>query len=162
MRNKSLFWWRRRESNPRLYIDFIGEFSTPFRNYLILRLPHFYRKKTGSRTAVLVALCLLLAACSPTAARIDGFNAQARAFEMLQSEPFEPFVAEIKVRVRIIPQDTHGGLYFHPEGLIVVQGKMIGDKIVTCPAIVGHEFQHALQWQDGRFYDPDRAEEYGY
>ena len=109
-------------------------------------------------------LALLLSGCAsvPTAARIDGFNAQARGFEMLESEPFEPFVAEVKVRVRIIPQDTRGGTYWHPEGLIVIQGKKINGKIVTCPAIVGHEFQHALQFQTGNFADPDKFEEFGY
>ncbi len=114
-------------------------------------------------TALLVGILFFLTACAtPTTARIDGLNSQGRGFEMLPSEPFEPFTATVKVRVRIIPQDTKGGTYWHPEGLIVVQGKMVNGMIITCPAIVGHELQHALQYQDGRFYDPDRAEEYGY
>jgi hypothetical protein len=54
--------------------------------------------------------------------------------------------------------------YSHPEGVIRIIGKKINGKIVLCPSVIGHEIQHALEYQDrdGEFVNPDKLEEYGY
>jgi hypothetical protein len=113
---------------------------------------------------------LLSSGCVPgaTIARMDGFNNQWRGFDSLKSEHFSPYETEIKVKVVVVssPDETGypnaAGTYSHPEGVIRIVGKMIRGKIILCPAVIGHEFQHALQYQDGHFVDPDKLAEYGY
>lgn len=96
-----------------------------------------------------------------TVARMEGFNAQYRGFDRLPSEPFDPIITDIRVRVVVLPE-FNGGTYSHPEGIITLKGKKIGGKIVTCPAVLGHEVQHALEYQGVGFYNPDQSEAYGY
>jgi hypothetical protein len=53
--------------------------------------------------------------------------------------------------------------YSHPSGVIRIVGKRINGKIVLCPAVLGLEVQHALEYQDfGKFVNPDKLEEFGY
>ena len=119
---------------------------------------------------LIVLIAGLFTGCVPTAtiARMDGFNAQWRGFASLPSDPSLSYETEIKVKVIVVgdsSQTRYPGAvatYSHPDGIIRIMGKMVNGKIVLCPAVIGHEIQHALQYQDGQFVNPDRMEEYGY
>ena len=120
--------------------------------------------------ALFTALHLGCATSAATAARMDGFDAQWRGFNSLKSEPFGIHETELKVRV-IVVEDTADmnfpgavGTYSHPQGIIRIVGKKINGKIVLCPAVIGHEIQHAMEYQDKTqiFANPDKLEEYGY
>ena len=77
---------------------------------------------------------------------------------------------EIKVRVVVVedmadmqfPGDV--GTYSHTEGVIRIVGKRILGKLILNPSVLGHEIQHALEYQDpyGAFINPDKMDEYGY
>jgi len=126
-----------------------------------------------ARLALAFLLAAFLSACttvSPaTVARIDGFDAQWRGFNALKSEPFGTYETEIKVKV-IVVEDMKSigypgaaGTYSHPDGVVRIVGKKIKGKIVLCPSVLGHEVQHALEYQDqGKYVNPDRLEDYGY
>ena len=108
--------------------------------------------------------------CVPAAtiARMDGFNAQWRGFASLPASSSLDYETEIKVKVIVVGGSSQTGYpgaaatYSHPDGIIRIIGKMVNNKIVLCPAVIGHEIQHALQFQDRHFVDPDKMEEYGY
>jgi hypothetical protein len=95
-------------------------------------------------------------------------TASWKGFNSLQSEYFAPYETEIKVKVVVVasPSETGypgaAGTYSHPQGIITILGKKVNGKRVLCPAVIGHEFQHALEYQDGHFANPDKLEEYGY
>jgi hypothetical protein len=114
----------------------------------------------------MIGLFLLLCGCGPsiaTVSRTDGFNAQWKGFQYLKGEPAYAETKEIRIKVVVTEDIGYPGAaatYSHPEGIIRIKGKMIAGKIVLCPAVIGHEIQHALEYQDGRFVNPDRLEEY--
>ncbi|MHB8772519.1 MAG: hypothetical protein ACYC7J_16115 [Syntrophales bacterium] len=138
----------------------------------------FFREALpGKLTATLVRLIIFaaaaacLVACGPaaaTVARMDGFDAQWRGFNTLKGDPTLYHEAEIKMKVIVVGDLADIGYpgaaatYSHPEGVIRIMGKKINGKIVLCPAVIGHEVQHALEYQDGNFANPDKLEEYGY
>ena len=137
----------------------------------------FRKALPGKLTATLVRFIILaaaaacVAACGPaaaTVARMDGFDAQWRGFNSLKGDPNLYHETEIKVKVIVVGDLADIGYpgaaatYSHPEGVIRIMGKRINGKIVLCPSVIGHEFQHALEYQDGSFVNPDRLEEYGY
>lgn len=120
-----------------------------------------------------VAICgmvWIFDGCAPAAtiARKDGFEAQYRGFDLLKSESFEPVTTDLKLRVIVVCSPRETGLpnatatYSYPEGIIRIVGKKIGGKILTCPAVLGHEVQHALEYQGKGFFNPDQSEAYGY
>lgn len=119
---------------------------------------------------LLPVIAVLHTGCVPssTIARMDGFNAQWRGFDALPSDPSLYYETEIKVKVIVVGDPSRVGYpgaaatYSHPEGIIRISGKQIKGKIVLCPAVIGHEIQHALQFQSENFVDPDKMEEYGY
>lgn len=137
------------------------------------------RKRRVSWLAVwLTALVLLAALCNGcvtirapgTVARMEGFDAQWRGFRSLKSEPFGIHETEIKVKV-IVVEDMADmkypgavGTYSHPEGVVRIVGKKVMGKLILNPSVLGHEIQHALEYQDsyGAFINPDRMDEYGY
>jgi hypothetical protein len=109
--------------------------------------------------------------CAPaaaTVARMDGFDAQWRGFNSLKGDPNLRYETEIKVKVIVVGDMADIGYpgaaatYSHPEGVIRIVGKRINGKIVLCPAVIGHEIQHALEYQDGEFANPDKLDEFGY
>ncbi len=126
-----------------------------------------------ARLLLLALFAALLGGCAgpapATVARMDGFDAQWRGFNALKSEPFGAYETEIKVKV-IVVEDMKSigypgaaGTYSHPAGVIRIVGKKIKGKIVLCPSVLGHEVQHALEYQDqGKYVNPDRLEDYGY
>jgi hypothetical protein len=116
----------------------------------------------------IVALIGLLALCSgcmsaATQARRDGFNSQWRGFSLIKGAPAEHTV-DITVRV-IVTEDLPPGVaatYSHPQGVIRIIGKKIGNGTVLCESVIGHEFLHALQYQTEGFANPDTLSEMGY
>lgn len=119
---------------------------------------------------LLALLTVLPTGCVPaaTVARMEGFDAQWKGFATLPSDPSLYYETEIKVKVIVVADSAQTGYpgaaatYTHPDGVIRIIGKKINGKIVLCPSVIGHEIQHALQFQDGNFVDADRMEEYGY
>lgn len=119
---------------------------------------------------LILVIAALHTGCVPSAtlARMDGFNAQWRGFASLPADPGLHYETEIKVKIIVVGDSSQTGYpgaaatYSHPDGVIRIIGRMVNNKIVLCPAVIGHEIQHALQFQDGNFVDPDKMEEYGY
>ncbi|MCL5808770.1 MAG: hypothetical protein M1418_09550 [Deltaproteobacteria bacterium] len=112
--------------------------------------------------------CTFFAIAPATVARMDGFDAQWRGFNSLKTDRFDPYETEIRIKVIVVDDMSAIGYpgavatYSHPEGAIRIVGKKINGKIVLCPAVLGHEVQHALEYQDGGFANPDKLEEFGY
>lgn len=128
--------------------------------------------RVGLRLCAL-ALLVVLQGCGhsgATIARMDGFNAQWRGFEALKGTKSFHRETEIKVKVIVVGDSSEIGYpgavatYSHPQGVIHIVGKMVNGKILLCPAVLGHEIQHALEYQDqdGAFANPDKLEEFGY
>ena len=129
--------------------------------YLCLAIAHF--------AIGIFAASFIGCANQATQLRVDGFNQQWQGFRSLDSEAFEPFATDIVVRVVVVPDRSDMpisgsvGSYSHPQGIIHVVGKMVKGKIVTMPSAIGHELQHALEYQgNGRFVNPDKLQDYGY
>jgi len=124
------------------------------------------------KLTALVIMVAIVSGCTSQATilRRDGFNLQAQGFRALTSEPFGRYEKEIRVRVIVVEDmadmNYHGavGTYSHPEGIIRIVGKKVKGKIILNPSVLGHEVQHALEYQDpqGVFVNPDKMEEYGY
>ena len=129
------------------------------------------RRRSAAKRLGMAALfaVFLLGGCvsASTVARMEGFDAQWRGFDALPPDPTLHYEKEITVKV-IVTGDPDGlrrgaiANYSHPDGVIRIRGKRIDGKIVVCPACIGHEFMHALQFQDGNFANPDELEKYGY
>jgi len=121
-----------------------------------------------SVVALAAALHIGCVAPAATVARMDGFNAQWRGFNLLKGDADLYYETEIKVKVVVVGDPAKlgypgaAGTYSHPEGIIRILGKKINGKIVLCEAVLGHEIHHALQFQDGGFADPDKFEESGH
>ena len=130
-----------------------------------------WNRRTLLLCLLLPVIAALFTACVPaaTVARMEGFDAQWQGFAALpSSDPALHYETEIKVKVIVVADSSQTGYkgaaatYSHPDGVIRIIGKKVNGKIVLCPAVIGHEIQHALQFQDGSFVDPDRMSEYGY
>ncbi len=124
-----------------------------------------------ARCCIIALAVACFSGCGPaaaTVARMDGFDSQWRGFNSLKGDPTLHYETEIKVKVIVVGNMADIGYpgaaatYSHPEGVIRILGKKINGKIVLCPAVIGHEIQHALEYQDGGFANPDKLEEYGY
>jgi hypothetical protein len=109
----------------------------------------------------LACLYLLLEGCAPayTVAMRDGFDRQWRGYREIDGAPAR---AETTITVKVvigdeIPKAGAVASYSHPQGVIHIPGKLVDGKIVICPALLGHEIQHALEYQDPgkRFMNPD-------
>jgi len=122
--------------------------------YLLISLAHI---ALGIYLATLIG-------CVPgyRVAMQDGFDAQWRGYSQIDGDPAQ---AETVLTVRIIvTQDTMypgaAGTYSTAPagspGTIRLMGKWVDGKILLCPAVIGHEIMHALEYQDGRFINPDR------
>jgi Zn-dependent membrane protease YugP len=115
-----------------------------------------YRKITAS------IFVLLLASCAPYATQLReaGFNQQWQAFSSLPGRSAD---AETEIHLKVIVTenlpDGWAASYSHPDGIIRIRGKVVGGKIVVPEAVIGHEVGHALQYQDGRFINPDKLRE---
>ncbi len=106
--------------------------------------------------AALVILYAVLEGCTPlsTQYREAGFNQSWEGWRLLQGQPA---YAETEIRVKVIvggDRCTYSAGGAHDRE-IRVPGKWVDGKIVPAPCL-GHEVEHALQFQDGRFYNPDR------
>lgn len=118
----------------------------------------------------LSALMLMLMGCASqaTALRVEGFNAQWQGFRSLSGEPFGFHEAEIRVKVIVVedrgqmPIAGAAGTYSHPQGVIHLLGKNVSGKLIVPPSVLGHEIQHALEYQGTGFVNPDRLADYGY
>jgi hypothetical protein len=135
--------------------------------------PHGLKARSGFAVKRLgmaaLSAVFLLCGCVPaaTVARMEGFDAQWRGFEALPPDPTLHYEKDITVKVIVTgdPEAIRRGAianYSHPDGVIRIRGKRVNGKIVVCPACVGHEFMHALQFQDDNFVNPDQLEKYGY
>jgi hypothetical protein len=133
------------------------------------------RRRRAARLAAVLLLAALCSGCitirSPgTVARMEGFDAQWRGFKSLTSEPFGIHETEIRVKIIVVEDMTDMqypgavGTYSHPEGVIRIVGKKVKGKLILNPSVLGHEIQHALEYQDpyGVFINPDIMDRYGY
>ena len=117
-----------------------------------------------------VLICTVLGCSQATVLRKEGFNLQHQGFGSLSSEPFGSYQTEICVRVIVVENQEDigfhgaGGTYSHPQGIIRILGKKVKGKLILNPSALGHEIQHALEYQDknSMFVNPDKLEEYGY
>lgn len=113
---------------------------------------------------------MLMQGCAPqgTVLRAQGYDQQWQGFRALPSERFGRAEAEIRVKVVVVEDMAAIGMpgavgtYSHPEGIIHIVGKKINGAIITPPAVLGHEIQHALEYQGKGFVNPDRLDLYGY
>lgn len=117
------------------------------------------------KTAAII-IVLFLTGCTSitTQLREDGFNRQWAAFERIQGDRT---YAEAEIRVKVIVTENMpagwAGSYSHPQGVIRIRGKMVNGKIVVPSCVLGHEVEHALQFQTGgKFLNPDELKQLGY
>ncbi len=118
----------------------------------------------------------ILAGCSSyvTDYRRTGFDLIQRGFASLESTPDVYEVVELeKVRVYIVGDRKHFNWekasaygspiagYANTKNEICLFGKRVGDKIVVNQAILGHEFNHLLNFKNPKIADPDKLEEIG-
>lgn len=133
------------------------------------------RRRMAVRLAAVLLLAMLCGGCvtlrSPgTVARMEGFEAQWRGFKSLRGEPFGIHETEIRLKVVVVEDMADMqypgavGTYSHPEGVVRIIGKKVMGKLILNPSVLGHEVQHALEYQDalGVFINPDKMDEYGY
>ncbi|MFP4087608.1 MAG: hypothetical protein ACLFUL_12540 [Desulfobacteraceae bacterium] len=103
-----------------------------------------------------------------------GFDYMQRGFSCLEKTPDVYEVIELeKVRVLIVGNRRHFDWeeaaaygspvagYANTKNEICLFGKRVGNKIVLNQAILGHEFNHLLNFKNPRIADPDELDELG-
>ena len=122
---------------------------------------------------LLILLSLLMTSCAPLASdyRKEGFNLVQRAFESyLVTDDFSMVVNLKNVRVHIVSDrkyfkwdkasasDSPVVGYATTGNEIFVFGKRLGNRIVINQAILGHEFNHLLNFKNPLVANPDKLE----
>jgi len=117
-----------------------------------------------------------LAGCSAhvTEYRKMGFDFIQQGFASIENTPDLYEVIEIeKVRVFIVGDRKHFNWekaaaygspiagYANTKNEICLFGKRVGDKIVVNQAILGHEFNHLLNFKNPKIADPDKLDNLG-
>jgi len=130
-------------------------------------------QKYSSFTLVALLISSLLASCAQLASdyRRDGFFLMQTAFESCEEPNNLNMVVELKnVRVHIVSDrkyfewekasaDNSRILgYATTSNDIYVFGRKLGNQIVVNQAILGHELNHLLHYQNSRVANPDRLD----
>lgn len=129
------------------------------------------------RQLILAALAFaLLSACVTLATdyRKVGFREMQRGFVMLERPPDLRETIELKnVKVHIVGDRRHFDWdrasspgsrvlgYARRSNEIWVFGARVDGKIILNQAVLGHEFNHLLNFADPRVADPDRLDDIG-
>lgn len=123
--------------------------------------------------SLLFVLLILLASCAQFASdyRKDGFYLRQTAFESCEAANDLNMVVELKnVRVHIVSDrkyfewkkaaadDSRMLGYATTGNEIFVFGRKLGNKIVVNQAIIGHELNHLLNYQNSTVANPDRLD----
>lgn len=123
-----------------------------------------------------VIFIFVVAGCSTYAAdyRIQGFDFMQRGFTSIEGTSDVYEVVELKsVKVFIVGDRKHfdwdkasapgSGIagYANTNNEIHLFGKRVGDKIVINQAILGHEFNHLLNFKNRKIANPDKLDELG-
>jgi hypothetical protein len=123
--------------------------------------------------SLLFLLSILLASCAQFASdyRSDGFHLMQTAFESCEAANDLNMVVELKnVRVHIVGDrkyfewkkaaayDSRMLGYATTGNEIFVFGRKLGNKIVVNQAILGHELNHLLKYQNPIVANPDRLD----
>ena len=136
------------------------------------------RQSKKIRTMELIGLLFTFAVtgCSSyaTDCRKEGFNLTQQAFASIEPTPDVYEVVELKdVKVIIVGDRKHfkykkGAAYGSPvagyantNNEIYLFGKRVGGKIVVNQAILGHEFNHLLNFKYPKIADPDKLDDLG-
>ncbi len=115
----------------------------------------------------------LLTGCTPysTNLRKEGFKLIQQSFESIEPSKSLYEVVELKnVKIYIVSDRKYfqwekASAYGSPvigyatsKNEIYVFGKRIGDKIVVNQAVIGHELNHLLNFENKNFANPDRLD----
>ena len=122
-----------------------------------------------------MGLCTL-AGCGShvTDYRKMGFDFVQQGFAAIENTPDVYEVIELeKVRVYIVGDRKHFNWekaaaygspiagYANTSNEICLFGKRVGDKIVVNQAVLGHEFNHLLNFKNPKIADPDKLDKLG-
>lgn len=129
-----------------------------------------------SQFILCVALIYASAGCGSHAAqyRVQGFNYIQQGFTSIEGTSDVYEVVELKnVKIYIVgdrknfdwekasaPGSGIAG-YANTKNEIHLFGKRVGNKIVVNQAILGHEFNHLLNFKNPRIANPDKLDELG-
>jgi hypothetical protein len=123
-----------------------------------------------------LGLLCLLAGCSShvTDYRKMGFDFMQQGFASIENTPDVYEIIELdKVKVMIVGDRKHftwekAAAYGSPiagyantKNEICLFGKRVGDKIIVNQAILGHEFNHLLNFKNPKIADPDTLDNLG-
>ena len=117
----------------------------------------------------------MIASCAPVAGNLrdEGFKLVQKAFESLEPSPESPELNEtidLNIRICIVGDRKYfswdkASAYGSPilgyatrKNEIYVLGKRIGDKIVINQAVLGHELNHILNFENPIIADPDHLD----
>lgn len=118
----------------------------------------------------------MLAGCGShvTEYRRMGFDLMQQGFASIENTPDVYEVIELeKVKVYIVGDRKHFNWekaaaygspvagYANTNNEICLFGKRVGDKIVVNQAILGHEFNHLLNFKNPKIADPDKLDKMG-
>jgi len=131
------------------------------------------KQKYSSFTLATLLISILLASCAQWASdyRRDGFYLTQTAFESCEEPNNLNMVVELKnVRVHIVSdrkyfewekasaEDSRILGYATTANDIFVFGRKLGNQIVVNQAILGHELNHLLHYQNSMVANPDRLD----
>ena len=135
-----------------------------------------YRGLSVTIGLICVGLLFLLTGCASLATdyRKEGFSITQRGFAQIDSTPNLNEVIEVKnVKVHIVGNRKYFDYdkaavdgsaiagYANTNNEISLFGKVVDGKIVVNQVILGHEFNHILQFNNPIVADPDRLDELG-
>jgi len=127
-----------------------------------------------------ILFCLVglwsLAGCSShvTDYRKMGFDFIQQGFASIENTPDVYEIIELeKVRVYVVGDRKHFNWekaaaygspiagYANTHNEICLFGKRVGDKIIVNQAVLGHEFNHLLNFKNSKIADPDKLDNMG-
>ncbi|MCP4575350.1 MAG: hypothetical protein GY846_03575 [Deltaproteobacteria bacterium] len=129
-----------------------------------------------SKLVFFVALMGAFASCNPYAThyRKEGFNLTQKGFASIAPTPDVYEVIELKnVKIVIVGDRKHFNYekaaaygspvagYANTNNEIYLFGKRVENKIVVNQAILGHEFNHLLNFKNKKIADPDKLDKMG-
>jgi len=124
-----------------------------------------------------ISLVFFLAGCVTMATdrRKEGFDTLQKAFASVQETPDLHEVIILKeVKVHIVGSRKHFNWdvaaaygspvagYANTNNEIWIMGKVIKGKVVVNQAILGHELEHLLNFNNGRIANPDELDALGF
>lgn len=134
--------------------------------------------KTVITTCLIIAIIgwsLILSGCALSDIRKEGFNTYQAHFTAIndEGETFHKVIKIDKVEVHIVTDRSQFEwekasnprscivAYADTDNKIWLLEKKVDGKIVVNQAILGHEFNHLLNFTDGTVADPNRLDELG-